>query len=129
MHMLMWFQTRIKSSSRDAAKMSHTHERIETKKKKLVYKSSKSHGKVYHSHIKLRKGISYASIGAKKSNGVALLLIKSKVNTRYIHKNLQKEFYIIGEVIKKIFKLMQANVSSNINKEVFTIQPTHIIIT
>jgi len=66
----MWFQTRIKSSSRDATKMSHTHERIETKKKELVYKSSKSHGKVYHSHIKLRKGISYASIGAKKSHGV-----------------------------------------------------------
>ena len=49
--------------------MSHTHERIETKNA-LVYKGSKSHGKVYHSHIKLRKGISYASVGAKKSNGV-----------------------------------------------------------
>ena len=44
MHMLMWFQTRIKSSSRDATKMSHTHERIETKNNELVYKGSKSHG-------------------------------------------------------------------------------------
>ena len=43
---------------------------IETKNNELVYKGSKSHGKVYHSHIKLRKEISYASIGAKKSNGV-----------------------------------------------------------
>jgi len=44
----------------------------ETKKNELVYQGSKSHGLIYHSHIKLRKGISYASIGAKKSNGVNL---------------------------------------------------------
>ena len=42
----------------------------ETKKNALVYEGSKSHGKVYHNHIKLRKGIPYASIGVKKSNGV-----------------------------------------------------------
>ena len=48
--------------------MSHTHERIETKNA-LVYKGLKPHGLIYQSHIKLRKRISYASIGAKKSNG------------------------------------------------------------
>ena len=49
MHMLMWFQTKIKV--RDATKMSHTHERIETKIYELVYKGSKSHGLIYHSHL------------------------------------------------------------------------------
>ena len=62
----------------------------ETKKKELVYKGSKSHGIVYHSHIKLRKGISYASIGAKKSNGKNIALNQVKGQNRYIHKNLQK---------------------------------------
>ena len=37
----MWFQTRTKASSRDATKMSHAHERIETKWNELVYKRLK----------------------------------------------------------------------------------------
>ena len=57
---------------------------------------------------------SHANKSAKKSNGLTLLSIKSTGKTRNIHKNLQKKFYIKGEVTKKAFKFMQANMSSNI---------------
>ena len=54
MHMLMRFQTRTKASSRDATKMSHTHERIETKKNELVeirFKVSRVNlPQSYHAH-------------------------------------------------------------------------------
>jgi len=54
-----------------------------------------------------------------------LLSIKSKVKTRNIHKNLQKEFYIKGEVIKRYSsscKLIYLTISS---LRYSIIQPTH----
>ena len=73
---------------------------IETKKNELVYQGSKSHGLIYHNHL-AHIWITHANKSTKKSNGLTLLSIKSTVKTGYIHKNLQKEFYIIGEVIKR----------------------------
>ena len=47
------------------------------KKKELVYKDSKSHGKVSHGHIKLKK-YSHANISAKKSKGNNITLNQVK---------------------------------------------------
>ena len=69
----------------------------ETKKNELVYQGSKSHGLIYHSHIKLRKGISYASIGAKKSKRKNIALNQVKGQNRYIHKTFKNSFTSKGK--------------------------------
>ena len=82
MHILMQFQTRIKASSKDATKMSHTHERIETKKNELVYIRLKVSRVVYHSHLAHKINIHMPTIVLRNQRELTSLAIQSRAQNK-----------------------------------------------
>ena len=92
----MWFQTRTKASSRDATNMSHTHEGIETKYNELVYKGSKSHGLSLLQSTQAQE-IFTCQQQCKEIKKDKFAFNQVKGQSRYIHKNLQKEFTSQGK--------------------------------